>query len=248
VTAPEENQLLGFILSSVQRLDRLEEVDVPKANYNEFVVLFGLIAQTHRFSNGFLRLRAKGLGREGHALIRGALEHAITAQSAYLTPDGAKHLHERFQLRHRNYWTSMGAAMSSDEIRATVAAMPPIEAVQEGANFTKHVLKPLDTDGFLAGIYDSLGLVLHPTHAVYDLVSADDGAIVLNHGRGDAHLDYFGVHAGAVSCMLARWVLARLLNDSAELLALDSLSDELEIPVRLDHQLPREQRRFPDEI
>lgn len=236
------------MLSSVQRLRRLAEVDVPVTGYDEFVVLFGLIAQTHRFADGYLKLRAKGLGREGHALIRGALEHSVTAQYAYLTPAGAKKLHERFQLRHRNYWTNMGAAMSSDEIRATVAAMPPLDLVQEGANFTKHVLKPLDSDSFLANIYDSLGLTLHPTHAVYDLVSADDGEIVLNHGREDAHLDYFGIHTGAMSCMFARWILARLLNNTAELIALDSLSDELQIPMRLDHQLPREQRRFPDEI
>lgn len=47
VGAPKEDQLLGFMLSSVQRFRLIEEVDVPTVNYDEFVVLFGLVAQKH---------------------------------------------------------------------------------------------------------------------------------------------------------------------------------------------------------
>lgn len=246
--AREQEEMLTFMTASVQRIHQLEEVDIPVANFDEFTVLFGLIAQTHRLVDAYLVLRDEGLGREGTVLVRGAFEHAITAQAAYLTHDGCKELYERFQVRQRAYWTKIGDALSSDEIRDTIAAWPAIDFPPRGANFSKHVLEPLDVDGFLAGIYDSLSLVLHPTHATLDFVLDEDGSKVLHHGRTDGRSDYYTNYAGAISCLLARWVLARLLRDDEELARLDTLSDELEIPVRLDHQLSPEKQRFRGEI
>lgn len=246
---PDSNsdRVLGWVLRSVQRFHALDEVDVPNGSYDEFVVLFGYVAQVHRFADGYLKLRAKGLGREGHALVRGALDHAVVAQWAYLTPDGTRRLHKRMQQQHRKGWDDLSAAGIGDEIREAVAAMPAADSSQDWPNFWRGILVPIDSGGFLGSMYTVLSQLVHPSHAVYDLLHDENGQIVLNHEETDERWEFLTIYAVAASCMFARWILARLLGDEEELARLDGLSDALQIPVRLDHQLAREDRRFPEE-
>jgi len=249
---PGEDEMRAFLLRFIQGAQRTEPVAVPPANRLDFVVLFGLIQRVRRLAQAYLQLERSGHVSEGTLLVRSALEHAATAQWAYLTPGGIGRLQVKLAqaqadlANHVSDSSSEGVEWAKTAQRATVAiplgpGLPPVSG-KDG------ILKELDEDSFLVVSYRVLSQVGHVTHrAPLDFITNVNGELQLRFEpemREQQHILY----ALTGFCMLSAWLLARLEHDDRELRALRELGARLRVPWRLDTHLPRERRRFPDEV
>src|SRR6187431_990101 len=89
---PSSDDLLAFILRYIQVPSRKPKYAIESARQDEFLFLFGLTHRVRRLAQGYLRLRKGDFEVEGQILVRSALEHAVTAQWAYLTIGGLDRL------------------------------------------------------------------------------------------------------------------------------------------------------------
>lgn len=240
----------SFLLRFVQDARHPERIEVPSENSREFLVLFGLVQRVRRLTKAYLRLERGGFVSEGSLLVRSALEHSVTAQWAYLTPGGVDRLHVS-QARAQASLLDEMAQYSSDP-EWSVRASRFREQVPEGPWLPRFstpdgIMKELDSDRFLSTSYRILSQVGHVTHqATLDFIIEVEGKVEL---RTDPEIRMQGetLYALTGSCMLASWVLARLEADDQEIRALKDFAKRLHVPWRLDVDLPRGQRRFPDE-
>lgn len=216
-------------------------------------MLGGLIDRVRRAARGYLLLEKRGYAVEGRALVRSALEHAVTAQWAFLVPDGVTRLEVGLLRARATYadrsrgiggadWDGIVGRIESqiprDEYGRPLLGMPKLTGRDS-------IISELDQTGYLGRAYRVLSRAGHVTdQAITDyFVEEEDGTLAVASAPSETH-DVSVFHTLAASCCLAAWVLARLEGDSRGL----ELATSQGLLWRLDTHLPREGRRFPDEI
>jgi hypothetical protein len=239
------------MLRFIQDKEHAESIRVLDEYAWDFRVLGGLIERVRRSARAYLLLERGGYAAEGRALVRSALEHAVTAQWAYLTADGLTRL-EVGVIRSRADYARRSRDEDDPDWDALVAGLEakvprdPSGATRPGMpKFTgrSSILASLDQTGYLQRAYAVLSRAGHVTdQAVTDYFIEEDGTIAVAAGPSGEHdIDVF--HTLATCCCLAAWVLARLEGDERGLY----LAAHQRLLWRLDLHLPAERRRFPAE-
>lgn len=247
---PSDVAMRAFLLRFIQDQKHRERVKVPAGNEREFLVLFGLVQRVRRLAEAYLRLDRAGFAPEASVLLRAALEHAVTAQWAYLTPGGVDRLYVTLVRAQADLAGGM-TGYSKDpewvtrerELRAEIPAGPGLP------KFTgpKGIMAELDSVKFLAASYRVLSQVGHVTHQAHlDFVVEEEGVVRLRtEPEADAHVEMLYALTGF--CMLVSWLHARLEGDDAEVVRLKELSVQLHVPWRLDTHLADDRRCYPGE-
>lgn len=237
-----ENELHAWIEECVADIGDRREFTVLEARQSEFLLLFGLVGRTIRFADGYLRLCELGHETEAVPLARVTLEHAVTAQWVYVTKGGVGRYHRQVVHDRRDHFAALADWLNHTELQAEVDGLSPAPEGKQLPPFL-NMLRELDKDKFLETTYHVLSQQVHVTHsAVTSFLSGDENEVHLTYEQ-DYPYTYQMTYAVAVSCMLARWVLAHLTSDEPLLATLDTQSDALILPMNLVDSLPPEKRR-----
>lgn len=242
------------MLRFIQDKNHSSVIRVSAESAWEFRVLGGLVACVRRAARAYLVLEKKGFATEGRVIVRGALEHALTAQWAYLTPGGVSRLETSLLMNRHNYaktsvsdydgpeWAALLAALDQriprDEQNPDRRAKGLPKLTGEGG-----ILDELDYTGYFKRAMTVLSRVVHVSdEAVTDyFVETDDETYVADSPEPRFSDDVF--HTLATACCLSGWVIARLEDDEYELSAMRRQG----VLWRLDMHLPEHRRRFPTE-
>ncbi|MDQ1176690.1 hypothetical protein QE416_001426 [Microbacterium sp. SORGH_AS 421] len=249
---PSRQQLLPWMLRFVQDKEHADGIRVLDEHAWDFRVLGGLIERVRRAARAYLLLEKRGYAAEGRALVRSALEHAITAQWAFLVPDGISRLEVGLLVARASYADRSRDPEDAewDEVVSNIRSQIPRDAMGKQLpgmpKFTGRdgIIAQLDQTGYLTRSYMVLSRAGHVTdQAVTDyFVEEEDGVVAVATAPSEAHdLDVF--HTLATSCCLAAWILARIEGDKRGL----ELAASQGLLWRLDTHLPPERRRFPNE-
>lgn len=249
---PGKKELLPWVTRYVLDRDHADEIRVRNESAWDFRVLGGLLERVRRAAHAYLVLDQRGFAVEGRFMVRSAIEHAVTAQWAYLTPDGIDRLEVKMVQARLDY-----AKQSRDvndpewaEVIAGIEAQFPTtgDGIRKPGvpKFTGagQMLAIMDTTGYLQRAYAVLSRVGHVSdQAVSDyFVTEPDGTVVVTSAPAeDFDLEVF--HTLATCCALAAWVRARLEGDEKGM----ELASTQGLLYRLDTHLAPTQRRFPDE-
>lgn len=244
---PTSDALLAFILRYIQVPSRKHEFKVDTQRQDEFLFLFGLTHRVRRLAQAYLRLRKGDFEVEGQILVRSALEHAVTAQWAYLTRGGIERLkvsgttdQYTFVKLLAEYSSDPAAPQQVEDFKDRVLKGPGLP------NFTE-MIKQLDNNGFLRTTYKVLSQVVHVTHqATLDALDSDESGDVTLKLKPGADIGHETLYTLASACMLSAWIVADLEGIADEFSRLKSFSEQLSIPYRLDASLSAEARRFDD--
>jgi len=239
---PEED-LIAWIRACVSSLRDVDGFTVERAHSDEFLLLYGLIARTFRYSNAYLTLVDAKMEGEAVPLARAALEHAITLQWVFVVDGGVKKFRNSVAHDRVEHYGKLADWLDNDELREALTELDPLP---EGSRLGKFmgVVRDLDQGTFLETTYHVLSQHVHVTHsAVTSFLQPGEDELHILYEQEYAYR-YQATYACAVACMLARWVLARLTNDNALLEELDRISDELQLPMELaQHLKPPRKRR-----
>ena len=246
---PSPDALLAFILRYIQVPSRKDEFKVDSQRQDEFLFLFGLTHRVRRLAQAYLRLRKGDFELEGQILVRSALEHAVTAQWAYLIKGGIDRLkvsgttdQYTFVKLLAEYSSDPGAPEQVKDFKDRVLEGPGLP------NFTE-MIKQLDNNGFLRTTYKVLSQVVHVTHqATLDALGSDENENVTLKLKPDEDIGHETLYTLASACMLSAWIVADLEGSADEFRRLKSFSEQLSIPYRLDASLSAEARRFDDVV
>jgi hypothetical protein len=239
---PSVEALTSFIEETVTRLRDREEFQVKREQANEFLLLFGACARTIRYADAYLTLARTGFSSEGVPLARAALEHAVTAQWVYILKDGVDRFRVDTAHGHKGHYDNLAQWLKNDELATEVAKMPPLPTGKRMPPFMA-LLRELDKDKFLESSYHILSQQVHVSHStVFSFLECADDGYHVKYDQQNPY-EYQTVYVMAVSCMLARWVIAKLTDDNADLTHLDAESDELILPMTLEDEVPVDKRR-----
>lgn len=216
---------------------------MARVHENEFFLLYGVIARTIHFADTFLDLAEDGKSAEAVPLARAALEHAVTAQWVFIVDGGIDRWRLSVEHDRLDHYKTLSEWLKHDELAREVQQLPEPTKGKRLPKFMD-MLRELDHDRFLETSYMILSQQVHVTHAaVMAFIEGDEDGNPQLVAPGDYAYAYQATYVAAVACMLARWIIAKLTNDVDELRVLDSLSDELYLPVTLIDQLPEHKRR-----
>ncbi|MBX5334282.1 hypothetical protein HQO90_25125 [Rhodococcus fascians] len=241
-TKPDLAALKAWIEDCITHLRDAEGFDVNRVHKEEFLLLYGVAARVMGYGDAYLRLSRGGLVAESVVLARAAIEHAVTLQWSFIVDGGVN----RFQISvahdRIDHYTKLAVWLNNEELAKAVASL---DAPPPGKRLPKFMsmLRDIDKDNFLESSYHILSQTVHVTHST---VTA-----FLEQGDEELHIKYkqeYGYHYQAsyimaVSCMLARWVIAKLTNDTELLEILDKKSDDLVLPMNLLDGLELSKRR-----
>jgi hypothetical protein len=248
---PGRSELLPWMIRFIDDREHANGISVLPEYAWDFRVLGGLVERVRRAARAYLLLEKAGHAAEGRALVRSALEHAVTAQWAYLTAHGVDRLEVWVHRARVDYarrsrdkedpeWDSLIADLENKIPRDTSGeprrSMPRLTG-------NPSILASLDDTGYFRRAYAVLSRAGHVTdQAVTDYFLDDAGTVAVASGPSDEHdIDVF--YTLATCCCLAAWVLARLEgDDEAQRLAMRQ-----GLLWRLDFHLPDAERRFPSE-
>ena len=223
---------------------------MPVKNQSEFLLLFALVQRVRRLTQAFLRLQRSGFVSEASLLVRAALEHAVTAQWAYLTPGGVTRLHvscARAQAAVAAGMTSYSKDPGWIDLEARLRADVPAGPGLPKFTGREGIMAELDSIHFLSASYRVLSQVGHVTHqAALDFLVEEEGEV---HLRAEPEVLEQEQLRYALSgfCMLVAWIQARLEEDNDEVARLKEIAVRLHVPWRLDTHLPPIRRRFSGE-
>lgn len=239
---PEE-ALTDWIRTCVSGLRDANGFTVEKAHSDEFLLLYGLIARTFRYSDAYLTLVDAGMEGEAVPLARAALEHAITLQWIFVIDGGVKKYRNSVAHDRVEHYGKLAEWLDNEELRQALTELDPLP---EGSRLGKFMdmVRDLDHGTFLETTYHVLSQHVHVTHsAVTSFLQPGEDELHILYEQEYAYR-YQATYACAIACMLARWVLARLTDDSALLEELDRVSDGLQLPMELAQQVrpPRKRR------
>lgn len=249
---PSRHEVLPWVTRYVLDRDHADEIRVRDENAWDFRVLGGVLERVRRAAHAYLVLDRRGFAVEGRFMVRSAIEHAVTAQWAYLTPDGidrlqVKMVQARLDYAKRNRdpadreWAGVIANIEAQFPTTEHGARKPGTPKFSGR---EGMLALMDTTGYLQRAYAVLSRVGHVSdQAVSDyFVTEPDGTIaVASAPSEDFDLEVF--HTIATCCALAAWVRARLEGDEQGI----ELASSQRLLYRLDTHLDTALRRFPDE-
>jgi len=245
---PAVDPLKVFVLRFIQNGKSSSSFPVAPGQRDDFSALFGLIQRVRRLAQAYVRLSADGFGVEAEILVRAALEHAITAQWAYLTIGGVDRLRVAGSQHNFTLMQTIYRYSNNPERDAIVAEAKAAVIAGPGLPKITQIVKELDVEnGFLTQTYKVLSQVTHVTDRAqldaFDLVG--DTVVVRAAPADDAAHPV--LYALASACMLSGWILADLTGDEDELEYLKEASWELTLPARMDFRLPPDRRRFEDD-
>lgn len=237
-----EAALADWIRACVSSLRDADGFTVDSGHADEFLLLYGLIARTFRYSNAYLKLVDAGMEGEAVPLARAALEHAITLQWVFVIDGGVTKYRNSVAHDRVEHYRKLAEWLDSDELRKAVIELDPIPGGSQLGKFLAMV-RDLDEGSFLETSYHVLSQHVHVTHsAVTSFLQPGESELHVLYEQEYAYR-YQATYACAVACMLARWVLARLTDDKALLNELDRVSDELQLPMELAQYVRPPRRR-----
>lgn len=237
-TAPLES----WIEECVTYLKETESFNVHRPHKDEFLLLYGIAARVMRYSDAYLHLVRLGLINEAVVLARAALEHAIALQWVFTVDGGIGRFQVDMAHDHFEHFSKLVAWLNHQEM---AAELPAADSLPSGKRLPKFMgmLRDLDENNFLEMSYHILSQQVHVTHSAV--------ASFLKQGSDEVHIDpepqygyqYPATYVVAISCMLARWVMAKL-TDSPDLLEhLERVSNELHLPMALVGNLEEKKQR-----
>ncbi|MCU0151352.1 DUF5677 domain-containing protein [Curtobacterium poinsettiae] len=249
---PTRDELSPWMTRYVLDRDHADEIRVRDESAWEFRVLGGVLERVRRAARAYLVLDRRGFAAEGRFIVRSAIEHAVTAQWAYLTPDGIDRLHVKMVQARLDYaeqnrdsadpqWAGIIANIKAQFPRTRHGARKPGAPKFSGK---EGILAMMDTTGYLQRAYAVLSRVGHVSdQAVSDyFVTEPDGTIAVT-GAPSEDFDLEVFHTIATCSALAAWVRARLEGDEQGI----ELASSQRLLYRLDTHLDSALRRFPEE-
>lgn len=249
---PPRDHTAPWVLRFVQDHRHRDGIHLDADSAWEFRVLGGLVERVRRAAKAYLLLEKNGFAAEGRVIVRSALEHAVTAQWAYLTVGGIDRLEvSLLSKRHEYASTSRPGDVDWDELLDDLEQRIPRhqdDPKRRAAALPKFtgpdgMLTALDATGYLKKAFIVLSRVNHVSdEAVTDyFLNVDDQTFVADSPASSFDDDVF--HTLATACCLAAWLMARLEKNEHHIRAARSQH----LLWRLDTHLPAERRRFPDE-
>ena len=242
MTRPDVPTLEAWIEDCVAHLRDAEGFDVLAPHKDEFLLLYGIAARTMRYSAAYLQLVHLGFVGEAVVLARTALEHAVTLQWVFIVDGGINRF--RIEVAHERieHYSNLSKWLNDQELAEAVAALDAPPTGKRLSPFM-NMLRELDKEKFLETSYHILSQHVHVTHsAVTSFVETGVEELQLKYEQ-DYGYRYQATYVVAASCMLARWVVARLTNDTKLLTVLDRASDDLILPMNLIDSVPEKKRR-----
>lgn len=243
--------LSGFIDECIEYFSFPDGVKLRAENLRQFKMLFGICAQVIRYARGWKLLSTAGLPIEARLLVRSALEYAATAQYSYLRVDGLDRLYKSAQLDQADLFTRMHRYTGVDDWRTMAAdvdvpgdgkALPPVDQIFG-------ILDP--EDAIFRQVYAILSQATHVTPSSlsqhFVVTGEDRQTWQLNHHSDVDRFRSQTTFALALAVMSATWIMAHIRDDEAMLARLDSLSDELKLPIRFDADWLPHHRAFGDD-
>lgn len=249
---PPRHLTAPWVLRFIQDRHHRDGIHLEADSAWEFRVLGGLVERVRRAAKAYLLLEKNGFAAEGRVIVRSALEHAVTAQWAYLTVGGIDRLEVSLLSKRHEYasstrpgdedWDDLLADLDRriprhrDDPKRRASALPKFTGADG-------ILSDLDKTGYLKKAFVVLSRVNHVSdEAVTDyFVEVDDQTFVADSPASLFDDDVF--HTLATACCLAAWLMARLEKNEHEIRAARSQH----LLWRLDTHLPVERRRFPTE-
>ncbi|MDH6293156.1 DUF5677 domain-containing protein [Rhodococcus opacus] len=242
MTKPDEAALEAWIEQCVAHLRDAEGFDVHRPHKDEFLLLYGVAARVMRYSDAYLRLVRDEFVGEAVVLARAALEHAVTLQWVFIVDGGIKRFQVDLGHEYIEHYNNLAEWLDNDELAEAVTAL---DAPPEGKRLPPFMsmLRDLDHEKYLETSYHILSQHVHVTPAAV--------ASFIEAGAEELHIKYeqqYGyryqaTYVVAVSCMLARWVVAKLTNDPKLLELLDKTSDDLTLPMTLIDNVDEKKQR-----
>lgn len=242
MTRSEDVALEAWIEECVAHLRDAESYDVYRPHKDEFLLLYGVVVRIMRFSDAYLLLLRRGFVGEAVVLARTALEHAVTLQWVFVVDGGISRYQAEVAQERLEHYVNLADWLNTQELIDAVSAL---EAPPVGKRLPPfmNMLRDLDQAKFLETSYHILSQQVHVTHAAV--------AAFLEPGVEGLHIKYeqeYGyqhqaTYVVAASCMLARWVVAKLTNDPKLLKLLDTTSEELVLPMTLIDGVNEKKRR-----
>lgn len=238
-----ETEHEAWIEECVAHLQDAKSYDVVSAHANEFLLLYGVIARTMRFADAYLQLVRSGYGSEAVVLARAALEHAVTLQWIFVVNGGIDRYRVTSAHDRQEHYSNLAEWLNNEELAEEVKKLD-LRPVGKRLPPFMNMLRDLDKENFLEMSYHILSQQVHVTHsAVTSFVAPGEDELHIKYDQ-DYGYQYQATYVVAASCMFARWVVARLTNDTALLEQLDKASEDLILPMTLlDSVAPSKQRK-----
>lgn len=148
---PEAAALVAFIRSCIADFATNQTRHIPMNRAREFKMTFGCCVQTVRYAEAYLVLCENALSLEARAPARAALEHAVTAEYAYLRRDGLDQLaasadRASWSIRDRLHrWTGVDAYRPGPEPTGPL----PLPNVTGERGQRPSIMRTLDPDDVL---------------------------------------------------------------------------------------------------
>lgn len=224
---------LTFIEARERKLHEAESFEIAEADQQEFQAIYGLCAQAIRYAGAYSVLYRAGRAREGVAVARQALEHALTAQWAHFHESGLERLVDSYRHSHERAFKIVTKYLNTpqDEIDAILASI--------GGKGKRHLrvtqmINEIDFDTMFKAAYTQQSQIVHVTSetvtAFLDL--DDENQFVLLSEAPDPN-ERQTVHFTAMATMFSSWLLEFLRVGKPDLAELDRLSDELVLPLNI---------------
>ncbi|MEJ1815925.1 hypothetical protein [Clavibacter michiganensis] len=230
---------LNFIEEREERLQHAESIEVDAKNQVEFQSVYGICAQAIRYAGAYVVLYRAGRLREGVAVARQALEHALTAQWAHFTESGPDQLinsyHHSRERMFREVTKNLTALQSEvdEALNATTHAGAPLLRVSDR-------ISAVDFDDMFKAEYMRQSQIVHVTsETVTAFLGLDeDQAFILKSDATDSDATKTAYFT-AMAAMFASWVIESLTIGTPCMAELERLSDELLLPLSIESETTR---------
>ncbi|QIX54003.1 DUF5677 domain-containing protein [Rhodococcus sp. DMU1] len=242
MTKPDEAALETWIEQCVAHLRDAENFNVHRPHKDEFLLLYGVAARVMRYSDAYLRLLRCGFVSEAVVLARAALEHAVTLQWVFIMDGGINRFQVDVGHDRLEHYRNLAEWLNHQELAEAVVSL---NAPPKGKRLPPfmNMLRDLDQEKFLETSYHILSQHVHVTHtAVTSFIEPGTEELHIKYEQKYSY-QYQATYVVAVSCMLARWVVAKLTDNPRLLELLDKTSDDLILPMTLIDNVNEKKRR-----
>jgi hypothetical protein len=230
---PSINRLLAFIEHRERELHETSSIEVAAVHQVEFNAVYGICAQAIRYAGAYVVLHRANRTREAVSVARQALEHALTAQWAHFTEAGPDLLIDSYHhSRLRVFEAVTRHLQGADEEIADVLSTVENRGTQL-LRVTDRIAA-IDFDEMFKIEYMRQSQIVHVTsETVTTFVHVNDQKeLVITSDASDpdeGRTAYFT----AMAAMFAAWVLESLRVGTPGMAQLNSLSDELNLPLNI---------------
>lgn len=224
---PPEDELLTWIDDVAHSLER-EPFSIPDEDVNMLLGVYGVCAQSIRFSTAYASLYRAGHEREAIVLARAAFEHAITAQWAYFVDGALARLGASAHHTSQGFYVKMGTYLNRPDV--VDEALRAYEESGKGMPPFSDRMRALDHGAFLETHYKMFSQYSHVTGSTVTGFLESEGerlALVADPNDPNRHATLYVV---AVVTTLAAWILEVLMGGAESLRAFEERADALSLP------------------